>query len=289
MLLCSEIRKHTDQGDRMSLIQIITNWHDTIEILFFATLIYYFSQWLINDTQKNLLFYFYGYCITLITAFYGNIPTIATLLFIGSPVALIIFIILHQKTLQRNFITLKNILPSISQKEDWVESLIRCSLIAMNNNKEFLCVIERKDSLLDLINTAFFIDTPLNKGLLNLLLENNSIDTDKLVWITQTGSLRAINAQWKLNEDNLLCIKNRFPSWKQEAAFISSKTDAIILKATPKNRLFDVIVQEKQFEQISTAMVIKLIKKYQGSAEQPKAGEAYVSRTQKSINNEYRA
>lgn len=274
----------------MSFIHLIIGWHDIIEVLFFALLIYYFSRWLINDKQKNLLFSFYGYCIAFVAAFYGNFPAIATLLFIGAPIALVIFIVLHQEILQRNFVSLKNIRPARAHDaQDWVESLIRCCLMAMNNNKEFLCVIEQKDSLVDLVDSAFFIDASLNSGLLGLLLENNSIESDKLLWITQSGALRAINAQWKIEAQNLSCVAEDTSSWRHAATFISSKTDAIIFKASPTHRLFDVIVREQQFERLNATMIIKLIKKYQGSVEKQSQGGIDVSHHQKGINHQHRA
>ncbi len=278
------------QGARMSLIHLIIGWHDIIEVLFFATLVYYFSRWLINDKQKNLLFSFYGYCIAFVAAFYGNFPTIATLLFVSAPIMLVIFIVLHQEILQRNFVSLKNIRPARTHDtEDWVEALIRCCLMAMNNNKEFLCVIEQKDSLLDLMDSAFFIDAPLNSGLLGLLLENNSIESDKLLWITHTGALRAINAQWNLEKQNLSHVEEDTTSWKHAATFISSKTDAIIFKASPAHRLFDVVVQEQQFERLNATMIIKLIKKYQGSVKKQSQGGIDVPHHQKGINQQHRA
>ncbi len=275
----------------MAFIITIINWHDAIEIIFFSSVIYYFSRWLVGDKQKNLLFAFYGYCIALIAAFHFNLSSIATLLFIGSPIIAVIFILLHKETLQRNFITLKNVIPAQAPvQEHWLESLMRSCLIAMNNNKELLCVIEQKDSLVELLDTRFFIDAPLHKGLLDLLLENSSFESKKIVWITQNGLLRAINAEWKLTEqESHFPAQNNMPAWKQEASFISSKTDAIIFKASAEQRLFDVIVEEKHFEQLNTSTMIKLIKKYQGILEQSKAGGSYVPHNQKGIGQQHRA
>jgi len=275
----------------MTFINSIFNWHDAIEITFFSAVIYYFSRWLIGDKQKNLLFAFYGYCIALITAFHFNFPSIATLLFVGAPIVTVIFIMLHKETLQRNFITLKNIIPAQENtQEHWLESLMRSCLIAMNNNKELLCVIEQKDSLVELLDAPFFIDAPLNKGLLDLLLENSSFEPKKIVWITQSGLLRAINAEWKLAGQELqFSMPGTIPTWKQEASLISSKTDAIIFKASADQRLFDVIVQDKHFEQLNTSTMIKLIKKYQGIVEQNKTGASYVPHSQKGLGQQHRA
>lgn len=274
----------------MIFISAIARWHDLIEIAFFSTVIYYFSLWLIGDKQKELLFYFYGYCAATIAAFTFNLPAIASLLFIGSPVITVIFIMLHQETLQRNFITLKNIIPAQKMHtENWIELLIRSCVMAMNNNKELLCVVEQKDSLSHLLRSSFYIDAPLHKGLLDILIESETFESKKIIWIGQNGVLRAINAEWIIpNTDPLIAYDhNEISSWKQEAGLISHKTDALIFKTCPDSRLFDVIVQEKHIEQLNTSMMIKLMKKYQGTIETNKAGGSYVPHHQKDSGSQY--
>ena len=122
-------------------------WRDPLEILFFITIFYFFSLWLKKDRQKNLLFYFYCYCCVIIIAFYAQLPTLSTMLFLSAPVALMLFILVHQETLQKNFISLKNASAPKILPTDWLEELLRTCLVAINNNKEVLCVIEHRNNL----------------------------------------------------------------------------------------------------------------------------------------------
>src|SRR4051812_25368586 len=116
---------------------------DYIEILFFSLVIYYFLLWLKKDTQKNLVIIFYGYFTITILSHYAYLPTITYLLCAAAPIALIIFIVLHQETLQRNFVMLKKVTAPVDINNNWVDELIKSSITALHSNKEFIGIIER--------------------------------------------------------------------------------------------------------------------------------------------------
>src|SRR5579872_2107400 len=120
---------------------------DIIEIIFYASILYAFCTWLKADKTKNLLIYFLAYCTLTIIAWAVQLPTVTPLLFSYGPVALLLFIILHEKTLQRNLVTLCTITPSKIQHEDWLNTVLSSSLTTINNNKQITVIIEHRNSL----------------------------------------------------------------------------------------------------------------------------------------------
>lgn len=244
----------------------IFGWSDAIEILFFSGALYYFSAWLAHDSKKNLVLTFYGYCLLIITSSYAQLTTVHTAALIFSPAALMIFILLHQEVLQRNYIAFKQIIPAQKSKAegDWIDSLIRTCLIAFNQKKDLLCIIEQQDILSDFINPGLLIETDLHKGLLETLITSNSFEQNKYIWLRSHGIAVAINCSWQ-HDSTAATEKIDMPSWKQEALLITQKTDALIFKTYSENRLFDVVIQGKLYDNLNTNAMIKLLNKYRGT------------------------
>src|SRR5690242_12597081 len=111
-------------------------WRDALEILFLSTAVYYFSLWLTKDRTKNLLPAFYAYCALVFFAYNAQLTTLSQLLLLFSPMVGTIFFLLHQQTLQKNFVALRTLQPARRNNDDWLETLIQTALIALNNKKE---------------------------------------------------------------------------------------------------------------------------------------------------------
>lgn len=238
-------------------------WRDALEILCLTTAIYYFSLWLTKDRQKNLLPAFYGYCLLLCFAYNAQLTTLSQLMLLFSPMIGTIFFLLHQQTLQRNFIALRNVQPARAQNDDWLETLIQTALIALNNKKEILCVIERHDSLQEVINTPLTLHANLKKGLLDILLDSQSFNHQQMLWLNAQGIVLGMNAQWStlpiLTTDEQ---GSEEISWKDAALFFSAKTDAIIIKTNAHKRSFDVVVYGKTYDNVTASNIIPVLKKY---------------------------
>jgi hypothetical protein len=263
---------------------------DILEITFFSSAIYYFSAWLKQDRQKQLLMSFYGYCTLLTICHFTNLYTAGTALILFAPVALIIFIVLHQELLQRNFITLHTITPAHYAEQDWTETLIRSCLVAVSSQKSIYCIIEKKQNLSNLLTAAYRIDCKLSEGLLDVLIRSDSFESNKMIWLKDNGTLCAINSNWKRNSiDTWLAqeVKEQEP-WLQNALFFTSKTDALCFKINEQTRTFTLVAQAKVLEEVSAHAALKTIKKYLGHSEVSKKGEIHatghkVSSTQQSI------
>ena len=225
-----------------------------IEILFFSILFYYISIWLKKDKQKNLLFYFYFFCFLAFITYIFQLKAISYFLFIFSPAIIMLFILLHQKTLQQNFVSYRNILKNKLSIDDWLESLIRSCLYSINKSKDLIFVIEKNDPLNEFLEIPFKLNTPLQDDLLETLIENKNFDSKKLIWLDKNGNIISINASWKnlpfesKDENNL--------------AIITSNMDSLILKTTAITRNFEITIKGKTIENLDTNNAIQIIKRF---------------------------
>jgi len=257
-------------------------WKDILEIGLFSGAIYYFSSWLQKDQQKPLLLSFYGYCSALIVCHVAHLSTVGAALFLFAPVVLVVFVVLHQESLQRNFVTLHNITPWHAYDEDWVALLMRSCLVAVSNHKALSCIIERRNALHTLLDTPFLLQCKLKEGLLDFLTESNSFNDKELVWLQDNGTLLGINCSWKKRSvDAWLAkeVKEQEP-WLQDALFFTSKVDALYFKINATTRTFTLVAQGKVLEKVSAHAAVRTIKKYLGHFNPAKKGDTYATSPQ---------
>jgi len=239
-------------------------WRNIVEILFFTFLIYYFSVWLQKDRCKNLLPYFYGYCFLTLFSYFTQLTTMSYVLFLFAPVAVMLFITIHQKTLQKNFVALKNITPAKHIHGQWPEILIRSCLVALNDNKEIQCVIENKDSLEDFIESQLILQANIDQTLLQILQESDTFDQHKMIWLNTQGKLVGLNTSIKkdilqdtANEEN-----PNLHDWKENAILLSEKTDSLFLRILPTKRTFDLVFNGKLVDNINANNALHILQKY---------------------------
>ncbi len=262
----------------------IYGWRDILEIVFFSGVLYGFSLWLKADQQKSLLLYFYSYCTLLTGCYVLSLNTAGTALLAFSPVVLVTFIVLHQETLQKNFISFLSLTPQKSSPQEWIELLVRGCLVSAGNHKAVLCVIEKKDSLATILSSSYPFDTFLTEGLLQLISSSTIFHQEELLWLNDNGKLLGINARWKKTsiESWLTEEVKEQPMWLQDALFFTTKTDALFFRVEPTNRTFTLIAQGKIVEQASAHNALKTIKKYLDSSNPLKKGDVYAHPTQTS-------
>jgi DNA integrity scanning protein DisA with diadenylate cyclase activity len=246
-------------------------WRDSLEILIFSSSIYYFLLWLKKDTQKNLTFTFYLYCTLLLGAYYAELPMLHSFLLSSAPLVLMLFIVLHQETLQRNFIMFKRPATQNSLELSWTDELIRSCLTALNNKKELLVLIERNDSLKNLLYAPCLFHADLKKDIFDILAEKHTPTNDYMVWVTHEGKLVAINTSWRINVDEEWVTEEAaaLHKWKQDSIFISSKTDALIFKVKPLTRTFDLIMQGKLAEDLSSEQLLAILQRKSTKSRHP--------------------
>jgi hypothetical protein len=241
------------------------SWKDICEVLFFTSIVYYFSIWLKRDRQKPLLLSFYAYLTVITFSYYANLFTITTLLITFAPVGLVLFIVLHQETLQRNFISLHNITPK-EDYGDWVEHMIRSCLVAVGNNKPIHGLIEQRDNLTEFLHISHRFESIITKGLLDVLTQSTSFNSEKIIVIKDNGTLIGINGTWKKSSvDTWLAAEvKEQEQWAQDALFFTAKSDALYFSIDPSTRTFTLLAQGKIIETVSAQAARKTIKQYLG-------------------------
>jgi len=237
---------------------------DYVEIMFFSTVIYYFSLWIAQDSHKNLLAYFYGYCILIGITYTTQLNSIYFFLTFFAPVILIFFIIMHESTLQKNYVMLRNTVSSKKEERNWLDRLIRICLSSMNNNMPLICIIERSNSLTTALKDAVLLEASIHTGILEMLINAPTFNPEKMVWVNKQGTLIGINAQWKHHADPVLVNESaqKMALFQQHALFYTTKTDAILLRSDPITHTFDIIADGMIFESVNTNTALKCLKKY---------------------------
>lgn len=239
-------------------------YRDIIEVLFFSATIYYIQLWLRKDQQRNLILWFYVYCALFCGSYYADLPVLRFILFVFAPAIAMLFIILHQETLQKNFITLSNPAVPLKEQQDWVDELIMCALMALNRHKDIIIVLERNDPLKSLIHAPYFIYAELKKDVFEILLEKQMAGNDYMIWISQQGKIVSINSSWKTQLDIEWISQEveHMHVWKQQALFVTRKTDAVAVKINPISRTFDVVSKGGIIEGMSAETVTNYLKKH---------------------------
>ena len=206
---------------------------DCVEILFFIFTTFKISSWLNKDHTKPLLLYFYSYFATLFSTYFFQLTTVYQLMLVTAPIYFVLLIVHHQKNLQKNFIISQNkpLTPAKSMHKEWLETLIRACLVASHHRKNITCIIEQFDSIDTLIEKPFTLDIPIQKKIIDILLESVSYDNTKLILVDRYGMILSINASWSdlvINELIFTQInEQQLP--KEYAKVITAKTDAILV------------------------------------------------------------
>lgn len=240
----------------------IFNIKDVIEIFCFASIFYFFSIWLKQDRQKPLLFYFYGTCTLLITTHLADLPTISNAIISLCPALIMLFILVHQKSLQKNFVTLKNITPAQNLNLNWLEILLRSCIISANNKKNIYCLIESHDQLNELVHAPFEIKAKLQPELLDVLLSSPSYEQNKMIWLSNTGMLLGINTKWQQVDHTSDHDSDSLDNWEKKCILSTSKTDALAFRLNSLTKNFDIITEGLLIEKVPIDQAIKLMRKH---------------------------
>lgn len=235
------------------------NLRDCLEILFLSVIIYRFLRWLSIDKQKNLVGYFYFYAITLFAAYYTHFFLLSSLLLYGMPFVFMLFVLLHQEQLQKNFVMLKKV--KLDEDSSWFNEFTSACLSALNSNKELVCLIEKHDQLIDFISVKYTIYADFKKDLFDIMLEKHAASSDLMIWVNHVGKLVAINASWKYttHEEWISQEARSLHKWKQDGIFITSKTDAIVFKIVPFTRTLDIIFKGRLLEHLEPEQAFDLL------------------------------
>jgi len=236
---------------------------DVLEICILSLPIYTFSKWLIADTNKELLLSFYGYCAALLISFALGLQTVGFALLVAAPAALLLCIALHQKTLQKNFVTFKKMVPAESGVRSWHESLIRECLVVANNNKDITCVLEQHDAVEPYLSSSVPLQCTIDHATLSFITASTQYQDQSMLIFSSSGNLLAANALWKMptSASWLSGAINLEKLIEHNTLFYSTHFDAITIFLSHKKRLFTVIFDGKKHENLSASQTLALLQK----------------------------
>jgi hypothetical protein len=225
---------------------------------------YAVSRWLKQDTDQPLLSFFYGYCLLISCSSYFQFSTIYSFLLLYGPLIMMILVLVHQRLLQHNFITLRKIITNHHKSSDWINILVRACLKASAAGKSVFCIIEQSDSLEHLISSSCILKAPINEEVLTILLESAAYDDEKMMLINKNGILCAINATWRQPNQIILqtdTLKNS-DSLMATALMATKNTDTLVILSSAQRHCFDIIAHGKMVENISASQAIRIMKHY---------------------------
>ena len=169
-----------------------------------------------------------------------------------------IFVLVHQETLQRNLVAFKNSTTLSTKSINWLEVLLRTCLISLNNNKEITCIIEHTDNIEPFVKTPSIINAPISQPLLDILVHSLSFTQEKMIWLNSQGILRGINAVWY----NTHSTNHHDDLWKDASIFNTKKIDAIVIHVNKNTRMFTIIANGTLRDGLTTHQAFSIIKKY---------------------------
>jgi len=242
----------------------ILSWRDGIEILFFSSLLYFLLRWLAQDSQKFLLGYAASYTAILIGTHILALPNVTIFLLLGTPVALLLLLSIHQQTLQKNFVALRNTYQTHQKLSDWIAHFMRSGLYALHHNHTVTYIIEKQDNLNTFLNSKFIFNIPLEAPILDVICASSNFNNEQPIWLTQSGTIIAINSEYNIDIDSVWLAQevHELTSTEQQALTLTHKTDALVVFTNPKNRTFTLMVHGKYLPNVSTQQTRALLNKY---------------------------
>lgn len=238
---------------------LFLTWRDAVEILFFAAVFYYLIIWLKKDREKRLLPYLYGYCALTFFSHVLQLSTITFCLFIFSPTIIMLFMLMHQETLQRNMIALKNITAHTPAFQDWLSCIMRTTLKAVHDTKSMLILIEHTDALVGFLKTQYLVNSIITNDTLTMLVENGLCDAHQMLWINTDGTIRGIRASWKASwHPNTY---SNTDEWIDDAIAYTTKTDALIIQSNAQTQTYTIACNGTVTHHLTVYQAEQLIRK----------------------------
>ena len=224
---------------------LVYQWQDIFEIMVISWTLYRIIFLLAQDTQTPLLRYFYLYFLVIIIAYSYECVTLQLLILVTTPALLTFFTIIHQETLQKNFIALYR--PTISSKKDfWQSSLIQFCQKQASKNQSTAFIIEKKQNLESFLTIGVPCNSTFSPILFDLLYSSPLLFTEQFLLLQYDGTLRGINTEIQPHR-----VLHTSTSSDEKELFLSAKTDALILKMDSSTLTFTCIHNNKKLSHLS--------------------------------------
>jgi hypothetical protein len=246
----------------LSQNSLLLTWRDLVEVLLFSVGSYAIIRWLAQDSQKNLVGVFYGLCLLVFAAHLCNLPGVCFVLFLISPLIATIFVLLHEQTLQKNFVALRAITPARAEAPtNWLETLIQASLRGINKSRTVVGIIQRGDSLETFLTLPAPLNAPITDELIDMIINASSTAQPTILLMGQTGTLIALNPRQRANSYDTHHGEQMTAEelWRQNALIITSQSDSIFFLLSPKTRLFEIVCRGKLYDSLPATQALSVL------------------------------
>ncbi len=232
---------------------LIYQWQDLFEIAVLSWVLYKVMHLLAHDTQKPLLKYFYIYFSLIIFAYSYNCQTLQILLLVSAPALLTFFIVVHQETLQKNFVALYR--PAIYvKKEIWHYGLIQLCQKQASKNQSTAFILEKRHNLETLVTNGISCNATFSPSVCELLYTTPLVFSEHFFLIQYDGTIRGLNVT--INEHSVLHSAT-LP--EERELFLTAKTDALLLKMDATTLTFSCIHNNKKLTHLSARTMTTIL------------------------------
>lgn len=228
---------------------------DIAEISALTYACYRWLRWLQVDKQKPLLYYFYAYCMLWIASSSLHLNTILFVLQYSTPLIIMLFVLVHQHTLQKNFIGLYKVKPAQSISPDWLQHSIGFCLQA---HSDLSLLIEHTTSVEELVNTEIPLHAPISRELLNFIARSPDFNPEQYILADTQGHLLGINVTWK----KPLALTALDEQHIDKASYYLIDSDGCMIHYTHKTRTFTIVIKQKIYPKLSAAQVLQSMAHY---------------------------
>ena len=242
----------------------VFKWTDVLEIALLVGVVYSFGLWLKRDRSRRLLNYFYVACGIFLLAVLLDLPVVLAFYKAAWPIMVVLFIVLHQKSLQQNYVAARTIeADTLSVERDWLHVVMRAAFKALQRKKNLFFVIEGKQAIRNYCTTPLVLQSPVQQNMLDMIIESTIIEDNSLVLLNQLGNLVALNGQWIMHEDLERAVEHEhLPLIQRQALFLTSKTDVLVFFAEESNKLLTIMAQGTIVKNLTSDKAELIINQY---------------------------
>jgi DNA integrity scanning protein DisA with diadenylate cyclase activity len=239
-------------------------WTDVLELAVLVGIVYGFGRWLKHDRSQRLLLYFYAGGVVCVLAVLFDLQAIVAFYKTAWPILVVLFIVVHQKSLQQNYIAARTIeADAVSVDHDWIRVIMRAAFKAVQRKKNLFFVIEGKQYIREYITTPVVFQSPVQEPVVDMIVESALIYDNSLVLLNQLGTLVALNGQWSLTEPPELAAEyTQLPLIQQQALFLTHKTDMLVFFVDAESKRLTVMAQGTLVKNLTSDTAELVINQY---------------------------
>lgn len=227
---------------------------DLFEIILLSFLCHRWLVWLHNDKQKPLLGYFLSYCLLWFASILLQLQTIITFLYATLPIALLGFILVHRRVLQKNYIALYKIKPEKNIEPHWLQHIVGFCLQA---STDISILLEHTAGIADMVHIGIPLCAPLSRDVLSFIGKSSDFNPANYILADTHGQLLGINVAWQGELNN-----QAFKTQDGRTYYHVTDSDACMIYYMHTKRTFTVVLKHKVYADLQATQLLQSINHY---------------------------